>query len=91
LRAANRSAETVTGLVYPNTSALDREQVLRALPLPQARLYGPGPAQLGHTLGNDMIVNLPPLWTADGPGPDETTALIAVGSGFTWGASIIGH
>jgi 3-oxoacyl-[acyl-carrier-protein] synthase III len=86
LGQAGQAREQVRHLVYPNTSDLDRDSVRRALGIGPERLSGPGPRELGHGFASDMVINLPPT-TGD---PNQWTALLAVGSGFTWGACIVG-
>jgi 3-oxoacyl-[acyl-carrier-protein] synthase III len=88
LSLAGKSVEEVTHLVYPNTSVLDRDGVIRALGMPAARLSGPGPKRLGHAFGSDLVYNFPVL--PDHPDQPHCVALLAVGSGFTWGAGIVG-
>jgi hypothetical protein len=39
---------------------------------------------------SDMLINLPPALAAATPDPADCTALLAVGSGFTWGACVVG-
>jgi 3-oxoacyl-[acyl-carrier-protein] synthase III len=73
-------AGEVASLVYPNTSDLDRHSAARALGLP---LVGSGLRDQGHVFASDMILNLPDRI-------DRPTALVAVGSGFTWGACVFG-
>ncbi len=85
LAAAHRPASAITHLVYPNTTALDRSSVLRALDLPGAELCGPGPTHLGHAFANDLFINFPDLAQLE---PATTIAMLGVGSGFTWGAAI---
>ena len=90
LREAGKQLADISTLVYPNTTALDRASVTRALGICSERLSGPGPGQLGHGLASDMLINLPPFDQLVAKGPSECTALLAVGSGFTWGACIVG-
>jgi 3-oxoacyl-[acyl-carrier-protein] synthase-3 len=90
LRRAQKRVEDVDALVYPNTTALDRESVVRALGIAPERLSGPGPTELGHVFASDMVINLPASLPAGAPDPTRCTALLAVGSGFTWGACIVG-
>ncbi len=88
LRRANKQLEDVEHLVYPNTSALDRSSIARSLGLAAERLSGPGPRWLGHAFASDLVLNFPPL--PGEPSPTWCVALLAVGSGFTWGAGIVG-
>jgi 3-oxoacyl-[acyl-carrier-protein] synthase III len=78
--------EAISHLVYPNTSALDRSSVARALGFPPEALTGPGPRHLGHAFASDLLLNLPERTTLE---PGTTVALLGVGSGFTWGAAIL--
>ena len=86
LTEAARTRDSITHLVYPNTTALDRASVERALALPSARFPGPGPEQLGHAFANDLLINLPDPLALE---PPATIAMVGVGSGFTWGAAIL--
>jgi 3-oxoacyl-[acyl-carrier-protein] synthase III len=88
LTAAGRPMPALTHLVYPNTSLLDREGVSRALGVPAERLSGPGPKRVGHAFANDLVYNFPVLSAR--PDQPPCVALLAVGSGFTWGAGIVG-
>ncbi len=90
LARAQKRVEDIDALVYPNTTALDRESVVRALGIAPERLSGPGPSELGHVFASDMVINLPPSLPTGTPDPAQCTALLAVGSGFTWGACIVG-
>jgi 3-oxoacyl-[acyl-carrier-protein] synthase III len=90
LERANRSRKGITHLVYPNTSELDRASVTRALEIASGRLSGPGPTHCGHAFASDMILNLPAQLTPADPGSDAVMVLLAVGSGFTWGACVVG-
>jgi len=90
LARAHQRIEDIDALVYPNTTALDRESVIRALGIRPERLSGPGPAELGHVFASDMVINLPSSSPTGAPDPARCTALLAVGSGFTWGACIVG-
>lgn len=84
LRESGRTLAELNALIYPNTTALDRQGLLRALGLEPTRLVGPGPLHHGHAFAADMFVNLPPLaGLARG-----AIAWLAAGSGFTWGAAI---
>lgn len=87
LTLAGRSLAQVTDLVYPNTNALDRTSILRALGLSPAILSGPGPSSLGHSFASDLVTNFPVLARQSQNG--FCAALLAVGSGFTWGAGIV--
>jgi 3-oxoacyl-[acyl-carrier-protein] synthase-3 len=87
---AHKCVEDIDALVYPNTTILDRESVVRALGIAPERLSGPGPTELGHVFASDMVINLPPGLVSAAPDRAHCTALLAVGSGFTWGACIVG-
>lgn len=86
LALSGKRLEDLDALVYPNTTALDRTSITRALGLRPDRLWGPGPDATGHAFANDMIINLPDFSRADAP---EWCALLAAGSGFTWGAALV--
>lgn len=79
-------APNITRLVYPNTTQLDRLSVSRALQLDPTALLGPGPRHLGHVFASDLIIN-----AREGldNGSSFTSAWLAAGSGFTWGAAIV--
>ena len=86
LSHADHGIDNLGALVYPNTTALDRQSVARALSIPPDRVCGPGPATLGHAFANDLVINLPHFATLSIP---TAIGLLAVGSGFTWGASVL--
>jgi 3-oxoacyl-[acyl-carrier-protein] synthase-3 len=86
LEGAGKTLEDVGHLVYPNTSELDRTSVARSLGIAPVRLSGPGPRELGHAFASDLVLNFPEV----PPDARHCAALLAVGSGFVWGASIVG-
>lgn len=89
LAQANCKIQDLDWVSYPNTTLLDRSSVARALGIELTQLSGPGPAELGHAFASDLIINCPqPLFSADRTGV-HYAALVAVGSGFTWGACIL--
>ena len=85
LAEAERPRSSVTHVVYPNTTALDRASVGRALGFVPEQLTGPGPRDLGHAFANDLLINLPDPAVLP---PSSMVAMLAVGSGFTWGAAL---
>ncbi|MFC1641193.1 hypothetical protein ACFL5O_00695 [Myxococcota bacterium] len=88
LSGAGRRWEDIAHLVYPNTSLLDRDSVVRALGLTHSQLCGPGPQHLGHAFASDLVLNFPsPCPPLDAR---QCLGLLAAGSGFTWGAAILG-
>jgi hypothetical protein len=88
LERAGKTLKDLRHLVYPNTTALDRTSVARSLGIGVEQLSGPGPRLLGHAFASDLVLNFPELPT--NPGHAWCAALLAVGSGFNWGASIVG-
>lgn len=89
LAQAELQLSDIGGLVYPNTTALDRQGILRGLGLPDGLLIGPGPLKLGHAFANDMLINASVLFDTDGSQNPRRTAWLAAGSGFSWGAAIV--
>jgi|GEM_PF-1870515 len=89
LHTSGRSLTEVTGVVYPNTTDLDRKSACRALGIPPQALMGPGPAQLGHAFANDLLINGQDLLESQSTTTPRCSAWLAAGSGFTWGAAII--
>jgi 3-oxoacyl-[acyl-carrier-protein] synthase III len=88
LKRAGKNLQDLQHLVYPNTSVLDRASVARSLGIGFEHLSGPGPRLLGHAFASDLVLNFPEL--PANPGHAWCAALLAVGSGFHWGASIVG-
>ncbi len=89
LAAADLSQHELSALVYPNTSELDRQSVVRALGFDSGSLLGPGPAHHGHAFANDLIINAQALFDSNGSRSCAHSAWLAAGSGFTWGAAIV--
>ena len=58
----------------------------RSLGIGVERLSGPGPRFVGHAFASDLVLNFPEV----PPDPEHCVALLAVGSGFVWGAAIVG-
>ena len=89
LERAGRTRQQIRYLVYPNTSELDRQSIVRALGIPEDRLSGPGPKDLGHVFASDLLINWPEATHT--LGEEECVVALSVGSGFTWGASVFGR
>lgn len=77
------------GLVYPNTTALDRQGIVRGLGFEAHHLLGPGHANLGHAFANDMLINAAALFEPPNDSGPIRTAWLAAGAGFSWGAAIV--
>jgi 3-oxoacyl-[acyl-carrier-protein] synthase III len=88
LTEAGKSLDDLRHLVYPNTTERDRASIARALGLRREQMSGPGPHLLGHVWASDLVLNFPEVPADREAG--SCTALLAVGSGFTWGASVVG-
>lgn len=89
LAVANLSQAAISALIYPNTSELDRQSVVRALDFDPRCLWGPGPANHGHAFANDLLINAQVLFDSDRSRSCVNSAWLAAGSGFTWAAAII--
>ncbi len=89
LAEANMQQCELDGIVYPNTTALDRKGIARGFGLEEAHLLGPGPAHLGHAFANDMLINSAALFDPSSNTTRRRTAWLAAGSGFSWGAAIV--
>lgn len=76
-------------IVYPNTTALDRQGIARGFGFAPDQLIGPGPAEVGHAFANDMLINAAALFDAEGTAGPRLTAWLAAGSGFSWAAAIV--
>jgi 3-oxoacyl-[acyl-carrier-protein] synthase III len=88
LTQADLQQDDIDGVVYPNTTALDRAGIIRGFGFAEASLVGPGPNELGHAFANDMLINAATLF--DVPrARKRVTAWLATGSGFCWGAAIV--
>jgi 3-oxoacyl-[acyl-carrier-protein] synthase III len=88
-RRLDLSAKDITAYVYPNTTALDRTSIARGFDIPESALVGPGPRQLGHAFASDLLINAERLLLDNSEPGRKTSAWLAAGSGFTWGAAII--
>ncbi len=89
LDASKVPLESISDLVYPNTTQLDRHSACRALQFDLTRLTGPGPANLGHAFANDLVINAQTLFSRQPGSNSSYSAWLAAGSGFTWGAAIV--
>jgi 3-oxoacyl-[acyl-carrier-protein] synthase III len=89
LQASRVSRDTLSALVYPNTTLLDRLSACRALNFDPGLLVGPGPSKLGHAFANDLVINAQCLLERQPMGNQSYSAWLAAGSGFTWGAAIV--
>ncbi len=81
------SRDSLDALVYPNTTELDRSSLLRVLGLRPELLVGPGPSELGHAFANDIGWGLGALLAE--PQRRGRWAVLAAGSGFTWGVALV--
>jgi 3-oxoacyl-[acyl-carrier-protein] synthase III len=89
LTQANLQLSDLDGVVYPNTTALDRNGLARGFGFSETMLVGPGPNGLGHAFANDMLINAATLFDAPSDNARRVTAWLAAGSGFSWGAAIV--
>lgn len=90
LSQAEIRAKDLDGVVYPNTTRLDRLGILRGFGFTESMLLGPGPCDLGHAFANDMLINASAMFDSDAVNSQcQKTAWIAAGSGFSWGAAIV--
>lgn len=89
LAEAQMQQSELDGIVYPNTTALDRSGIARGFGFQEAHLLGPGPAQIGHAFANDMLINSATLFDPSSNPTRRRTAWLAAGSGFCWGAAIV--
>jgi 3-oxoacyl-[acyl-carrier-protein] synthase III len=89
LADANLQRSDLSGIVYPNTTALDRQGIARGFGFEEKQLLGAGPAHLGHAFANDMLINASAGFDASNTRSPQRTAWLAAGSGFSWGAAIV--